>query len=94
MSQYSGEAREKASGGTSEKDGGETGQFKNDVRRLKEDLAVLRSDLADLTKSLMRTGKDTAQNAGERITDEITAHPAVSLLGAFGLGFLVAKILD
>ena len=55
---------------------------------------MLRSDLADLTKSLMRTGKDTAQNAGERITDEITAHPAVSLLGAFGLGFLVAKILD
>jgi hypothetical protein len=87
MSQYSGETGK--SGAL-----GEGGQLGNDMKRLKEDFAVLRSDLTDLTKSLVRSGKDSAQNATERVREEISAHPAVSLLGAFGLGFLVAKLLD
>jgi gas vesicle protein len=89
MTQFTGETRE----GKSEMSEGAS-QIKGDMKRLKEDLAMLRSDLGDITKSIVKSGKESAQTATDRVKDEITTHPGISLAAAFGLGFLVAKILD
>lgn len=60
-----------------------------DFEALKADVAKLRSDLSDLTSVV----RQRAGEAGQAAAQEIAKRPMVSVLTAFGVGFLVGLIL-
>lgn len=80
-------------------------QLKDDMAKLKADLASIASTLKKEAGDRARHGYDRVREAGEHAADyarsgahavehQIEERPLVSVLSAFGIGFVIGKLLD
>lgn len=80
-------------------------EIKSDVDSLKSDLRSLTDSLKRQAESQARAGYAKAREAGDKVRhqaqqgaamveDQIEERPLISVLTAFGVGFLIGKLLD
>lgn len=80
-------------------------QLKDDMTKLKADLASIASTLKQEAGERARHGYDRVREAGNHAADyarsgahavehQIEERPLVSVLSAFGIGFVIGKLLD
>jgi ElaB/YqjD/DUF883 family membrane-anchored ribosome-binding protein len=80
-------------------------KLKGDIEALRKDVATIARALKDLGVSKGREAYDRAEALGERarkrasdaeerISHEIEERPFASVLTAFGVGFVIGKLLD
>jgi ElaB/YqjD/DUF883 family membrane-anchored ribosome-binding protein len=83
----------------------ELDKLKTDIEALRKDVASMAQSVKELgvqkgqealtrAEELGERARSRARYAEERFSDEIGERPFVSLLAAFGLGFIVAKLFD
>jgi len=76
-----------------------------DLENLRKDFESLRNDLASLTENIKassskraQAGVDAAREQFDQtsadLADEIAERPFTTVFAAFGLGFILAKLLD
>lgn len=75
--------------------------LEQDVEALKRELTELRSDISRLADTLWKVSGNTAAKGRERaretisaFEDEVGARPLTSVATAFGVGFIIGKLLD
>lgn len=77
----------------------------NDTAKLKAEIEKLRKDFASVTETLKELSSEQARESvahlrqqaeqtGQKIEAEIRQRPITSVAAAFGLGFILAKLLD
>jgi ElaB/YqjD/DUF883 family membrane-anchored ribosome-binding protein len=73
-------------------------ETKEKVNDIKQDLEDGGERLSEQLRKLLEKGSDATQTAAQSATHnlehQVSAHPLMSLLSAFGVGLLVAKWLD
>ena len=80
-----------------------TGSRDTDVDALRKEIETLRKDLSSLTKTMSEAAKHEyerevdavssyAKEAAETVYGTVERHPEMSLLAAFGAGFLVGLV--
>lgn len=80
-------------------------QLKADIAALKSDISSLTDSLRDEAGSRARQGYAKARRAGhnarkqaekgvDAVEEQIEEYPFVSVLSAFGIGFVIGKLLD
>lgn len=83
----------------------EMNQIKSDIAELRKDFAALTSTLKTEAGDKARRGYQRAREAGEEAQDyaragarEVESHieerPFTSVLSAFGIGFIIGKLMD
>ncbi len=73
----------------------------NATNELKEELASLREDISRIAETLQRLsgeqvadGRERVRQAVGTVEDGIQHYPLTSLAAAFGVGFIIGKMLD
>lgn len=73
-------------------------EAKNKVHDIKDDLTESGGRLSEQLRRLLEKSGDAtstaAQTATHTLEDRVTAHPLMSVIGAFGIGLLVARLLE
>lgn len=67
---------------------------RNKMNSARETIADKGEAGRDALKDLVRRLDERREALGEKIEDGVRTHPMVTILSAFGAGFLVSKILD
>lgn len=72
-----------------------------DVENLKSEFADLKSDVSELTKTIrgmsgntVNKGRERAREAVDTFEHQVGQRPLTSLTTAFGVGFVIGKLLD
>lgn len=80
-------------------------KLKEDLASLRSDVRQLADSLKSTSASHLRSGADSARASADRFRgqareaarsaeSEIEAHPLTSVFTAFGIGFVLGKLLD
>jgi ElaB/YqjD/DUF883 family membrane-anchored ribosome-binding protein len=79
--------------------------LQRDLQALRQDVSSLTDSLKKMSAERVNAGLDSARASGEKfrqqaeeatrnLEQEIEARPFTSVLAAFGVGFIVGKLLD
>ncbi|MEQ8230675.1 MAG: DUF883 C-terminal domain-containing protein [Gammaproteobacteria bacterium] len=80
-------------------------KLKQDIEELRRDFANLGGiardaaseqgrNAAERARRAQDRARQQAHDAGDRLEQQVEAHPLTSILTAFGIGFLVSMLLD
>ena len=73
-------------------------EAKNKAQDIKDDLSDSGGRLSEQLRRLLEKSGDAttavAQTATHTLEDRVTAHPLMSVISAFGIGLLIARLLD
>ncbi|MEQ8661394.1 MAG: DUF883 domain-containing protein [Gammaproteobacteria bacterium] len=80
-------------------------KLKQDIEELRRDFANLGGlareaaseqgrNAAERARRAQEQVRSRAQDAGDRLEQQVEAHPLTSMLTAFGIGFLVSMLLE
>ena len=64
-----------------------------DLKLIRDDIAFLREDLAQLVKDIAGGARDEASEEARRVYAKLEERPLLTLLLAFGIGFIGGSLL-